>query len=1074
MKKIYRSVMRTASVFLLLLITLGAYAQKSAVTGTITDAGGAPMPGVNVILKGTTNGTSSDGNGNFTIEASPDDILVISFIGYSTQEIKVDNQTRIDIKMQEDVSTLSEIVVVGYGEMKRTDLSSAQVSVSSEQIAKTVNTTFEQGLQGRAAGVYVTQNTGQPGGGISVNIRGISSLTGSNEPLYVIDGVQISGAAGGSYGYASSVNPLASINPADIESFEVLQGPSATAIYGSRASNGVIVVTTKRGKSGVTKINYNFLYTLQEPPKELPTMNLQQYAEFDNALAAAFNREGRDEFQNPALLGKGTNWQDELYRAVPLVKHQVSITGGNDKTQFYLSGENFDQQGVALGSHFERNGIRLNIDNQTRPWFKISTNLALTQTKDKLTSTADQLIVTALSQDPSNPVKNPDGTWGGPSSEDVEYSQAITAVNPIALATLNKRELKRSRAQGGITVDITPLKGLLLRNSVNGNFSYSRGNQWEPSFRFGPDQVKPQRRADKQTGEDSYWNLNTLLQYQRKFGDHDVTLMASHEAQESNWNGFSGWLQGHITNNLDEFGNQGGLGDGNNDEVSSYKGSWAMESFFGRLVYVYKDKYVVQATYRGDGSSAFGARNRWAYFPSVSAAWRISEEAFFGNITQVSNLKLRLEAGTTGNQNTYGGSYFASLNSILTWQGPGFYAANYDNPGLKWERTKNYNIGLDIGLFNDRVQVIADFYLRNVDNLLMQLPLPDFQGASNINNPAAIGKPVVNIGAMQNKGFAITLKTSNVKTSSLKWDTDLNVSVVRNNLKELYSQSAFLDRTQWFMPNFIQRSVVGNSVWQFMAYEKEGIWMSEDELMDPNAAIPATNIKSVNSTWVGDIRYKDQLTEDTDGDGVPDAGDGVIDQKDQVIKGNPWPKFTFGITNDFNYKAWTLSVLLTGSYGNDIFNYMRFRFESPYENGIRRNRFEKAFDFARLGENGEGEAVVTNAGTTVPRLQAGDPNGNNNRATTDYIEDGSYLRVKSIQLAYQVPTGWLKKTRVINSARLSLGVQNLATFTKYKGYDPEVGAYTGYNSDPNQTMVGVDYGRYPLTRMYTFAIDLEF
>lgn len=1060
MSKIYKKLSQVSFLALAMLLTTTVYAQQK-VSGTVTDGSGVGMPGVNVVKKGTAVGTTTDADGKFTIDASSEDILTFSFIGYTNTELKVGNQTVINVKLIEDVETLTEVVVVGYGEMKRTDLSSAQVSVSSEQISKTVNTTFEQALQGRAANVQVTQNTGQPGGGVSVNIRGVSSLTGNTQPLYIIDGVQIMGATGGSYGFASSSNPLAGINASDIESMEVLQGPSATAIYGSRAANGVVLITTKRGKAGDTKINYTFGYSLQAKPETLPLMTLPQYAEFNNAASIANGTPVREEFKDPSILGKGTDWQDALFRSAPMTKHQLAFSGGNDKTTYYFSAEDLSQDGIAIGSWFKRRGVRLNIDNQARKWLKISSNVQLNQTRESLTTTADQLIITAIEQDPSIPVKNPDGSWGGPFG--VEYQ--FTSPNPIALATINDRDLRRTNIIGGGSIDITPIPGLLIKNSLNTSLNFSRGNLWEPNYSWGG-VVKPaeQRRAYKETGGGIWWGLTSLIQYNKKIGLHDITVMASHESQENNWDGFSGSLQGHVTNNIPEFGNEGSLGQATTQKVSSYKGSAAQESYFGRVVYVYNDKYIVQGTFRRDGSSNFGSRNKWGNFPSVSVAWRISEEGFMNNIKQIDNLKLRLETGITGNQG--GRSWYGALNSTTTWLGSGYLLGNYDNPDLGWEETKAYNVGLDLTMFNNRIEFIADAYFNTIDNLIMDMPLPDVHGT---NGDGAIGKPPVNIGVLQNKGFGLTLNTVNTE-GKVKWRTGLNFSVSRNKLKELYSDAAYFDRTQWFMPGFIQRSVVGQPVWGYLVYEKVGI--IQDEAALEAAVIPQSNSRSVNSTWVGDIQYKDQLTVDTDGDGKFDAGDGIINEKDQVFRGNPWPKFTFGITNDFSFKNFDLSILLTGSYGNEIFNQVRFRYENPNGVGIQRNLLRKAYEFARLGTDADGNAYVVNSGTDIPRI--GGANGNGNRATQQYIEDGSYLRVKNIQLGYNLPPEILQKLRVVNKARVAFGVQNLHTFTKYKGYDPEVGAFTGNNANSEQPLIGIDYGRYPLTRMYNISVDLQF
>ncbi|HEY9045342.1 MAG TPA: SusC/RagA family TonB-linked outer membrane protein, partial [Ohtaekwangia sp.] len=606
MTKLYRNLLRVFVIIFLSGAATLAYAQKQIVTGKLTDATGQGMPGVNVLLKGTAVGVTTDTDGNFSIEASHDDILVFSFIGFKTQEIQVGSQTTFNVLLQEDVETLQEIVVVGYGEMKKTDLSSSQVSLNASDIQKTVNTTLEQAIQGRAANVYVATNSGQPGAPLSVKIRGINSINGNTEPMYVIDGVQIMGSNG------TTSNPLSGINPDDIESLNILQGPSATSVYGSRASNGVIVITTKRGKPGETKFNYNTFYTLQDVPKFLPTMNLRQYAEYQNDIKSVLaNYQVPDEFADPSLLGEGTNWQKELFQRAAMMKHQLSMSGGTDKTTFYLSGEYFNQDGVAVGSAFKRYGIRLNLDNQTRKWLKIGTNINTSITNENLTVTNDDLINIAISQSPAVPLKNIDGSWGGP--DQTQFRQT----NPVALALINENKFRRVQAMGGIYADINIVKGLVFRTELNGNAQFTNNYLFKPSYTFGGFENETStstRTANNTVG----WLWNMLLRYNKTFGKHNITAMVSHEAQESTWEGVSGTRTGFVSNKIHELPG----GDAKTATNSSMKGSWAMESYFGRLNYVFNDKYIVQATLRADGSPSFGPENRWGYFPSVSAAWR--------------------------------------------------------------------------------------------------------------------------------------------------------------------------------------------------------------------------------------------------------------------------------------------------------------------------------------------------------------------------------------------------------------------------------------------------------------------
>ena len=631
MKKNYWSLLRTASVFLLLLMTFAAYAQKRAVNGTITDTDGNPIPGVNVIIKGTTTGLSSDANGYFSIEADAEDVLVISFIGYSTQEFKVGNQTKFDVKLVEDVSTLQEVTVTsGYGEMRKADLTSAQTTISSEQISRTVNTSIEQAIQGRAAGVYVTQNTGAPGGGISVNIRGINSISGSNEPLYVIDGVQIQGSTtpGGS-------NPMSSLNPADIASLEILQGPSATAIYGSRGTNGVVLITTKRGKAGDVKISYDYTYSLQTEPKQLEVMNLQQYAQMDLEYKAIAGGDPREEFLDPSILGKGTNWQSELFKSAAMQKHQLSFSGGTELMSFYLSGEHMNQDGVALGSGFGRNSVRINLDSKPRTWLALGANLNVAQTDTKLSTTQSNIIVNAIQMAPNIAVKNLDGTYGGGNISNSGAEQFLPP-NPIGLAALTTNDLTQRTFLGGFNMDITLAPGLSFKTNATTNFGFSNSTYFLPTYKFGYQQ-NALAVLDNSHNFNTYWQWNQTLQYIKQFGNHHLNVMATHEAQESSWKNLSAERKGFTTNDVIDIQ----AGDANLDNTGGGHGDWAMESYLARANYNFSDRYIVTAAFRADGSVNFGANNRWGYFPSVSAAWRVSEEPFF-KVGFISDLRFAL------------------------------------------------------------------------------------------------------------------------------------------------------------------------------------------------------------------------------------------------------------------------------------------------------------------------------------------------------------------------------------------------------------------------------------------------
>lgn len=1055
MKKIYRSSFQIASVFLLLLIAFAAHAQKRVLTGTIADDLGSPMPGVNVVVKGTTVGTTTGGDGTFAIEATNDDILVVSFIGYTTQEIRVDNQTKIAVTLAEDVNTLQEVVVTGYGDMRRVDLSTAQTSISADEIGKTVNTSLDQALQGRTAGVFVTQNSGQPGGAISVTVRGINTITGSNEPLYVIDGVQIQQSSI----QTSSTNPLSGINPADIENIEVLQGPSATALYGSRGTNGVVLITSKRGKAGETKINYSFLYSIQDKPKEIAVLSLPEYAEMFTTIRTLQGGEIPEHFSNPSLLGPGTNWQEELFKRAPMMKHNLSLSGGSEKTRYYFSGEYFNQDGVALGSSFKRYSVTLNVDNEVRKWFKLGVNLKFNSRNDNVSATENNVIQTALSIAPDIAVKNPNGSWGGADPTNGNSVQH-TPLNPIAIASLTKNERMTNEFQGGVNADFNILKGLTFQNGLYVTSGSNRSEYFLPTYRIGS-RVNDAAVGNSYSGVNYSWNWRQMLNYDLRLGKHVFNVMATHEAQQSQWKSVGGEKVGFATNEVQDIA----IGNDNGAKAFGGRGVWSMESFLGRVVYNYNDKYLLQGAIRADGSVNFGTNNKWGYFPSVSAGWRVSQEPFMANLEAVNELKLRVEVGLTGNQG--GVSWYGPLNSVATPWGTGFPLLRYSNPDLKWEETTTYNVGMNLGLLENRIQFEADFYLKQTENLLLTAPLPDYLGTAG---EGSINPPQVNIGSLTNRGWAVSITAVPVSTGSLKWETNFNISGFRPEVDEFYTKTAFVDRSPWFVGDFgtgnnwTQRSQPGEAPWLFRGYIYDGIFQSEEEV-DASAVPVGSNgtrlATGINSIYVGDIKFKDL------------NDDGIIDERDKTNIGNPWPKFTMGFSHTITYKNFALNMLFTAVYGNDVFNFMRFSNTNPNNINLGRNMYRETFQYARIEGDGA-DAHLTNPGTHIPRIDGNSLNGNRLRITDQFVEDGSYIRLKNISLKYTLPIQLLGSQNVVKGAYIVGGVQNAFTLTKYKGYDPEVGAYVGPNSQGDNQSQGLDIGRYPLTPTYNFTVGVEF
>ncbi|MEO8403718.1 MAG: TonB-dependent receptor [Chitinophagaceae bacterium] len=1020
------------------------------ITGTITDQTGASLTGATVAVKGNSKYiTNSELNGTFRLFVPSDaTTLVISYVGTKPIEVSITDKSTIDASLAITDTKLNEVVVIGYGKTRRANLTSAQTTVSSKDIERTVNTTVEQAIQGRAAGVYITQNSGQPGGGISVFIRGVSSINGNTEPLYVIDGIQVQGG-----GTTNSSNPLSGLNPSDIEDIQVLQGPSATAIYGSRATNGVLLITTKRGKAGEAKLAYGIQYNIQTPPKHLKVMNLPQYATIVKQYHDIAGGTTPAEFLDPSLLGPGTDWQGELFNNATMQKHQLSMSGGNTTTTYYMSGEYLNQEGVALGSGFDRYGFRVNLDNKPRQWVTIGANLNFSQTDEKLTTSSEGVISDAIQLTPQVPVKNLNGDWGG--GDIINGANQYAPVNPIAIANLRKNTNKKRQFQGGLNLSLNPIKGLTLRTSFNTDINYSNSVYFNPTYAIGW-AINTSATLSEFVGMSSYWNFNQLAEYNTQFGKHNFGIMVSHESQQSNWKNISARRSGFLTN--DVFDLNAGAAPGTNGGGS---GPWAMESYLGRLSYNYDNRYIVTGNVRRDGSSNFGSENRWGTFPSVSAAWRVTQEKFF-QVPAISELKLRFEIGLTGNQGS--GGIYSPLTTGPTDLGTGFLPTRYGNPSLQWEETKTTNVGINLGLLKNRVTIEADYYIKNTNNLIMDNPLPWYMGTSGTG---AVGNPSVNIGALQTKGWGFTINTVNVTNKDFRWETNLNMSAFKTTIKKFYSDAAFVDRTSWWLDNWTQRSAVGYAPWLFRGYIAEGLFTSLDEIsksavrVDNNgnrlAADPNTGV------WVGDVKYKDL------------NGDNKIDFHDETYIGNPWPKLFGGFTNSFSYKGFDLSILITGTFGQDVYNQLAKVNSKTSTIYTSRNLLVDALNYARVTMK-NGQPMIENAGTDVPRFTNSQIANDNNYNTTSskWVEDGSFVRLKNVSLSYNLPASLIGRQKLVKGVRATVGVQNLVTITGYNGFDPEVGSYVGANSNTSNQAIGLDYGRYPLTPIYTFSLGVNF
>ncbi|HWJ91575.1 MAG TPA: TonB-dependent receptor [Flavisolibacter sp.] len=1048
------ALLRVLALFLCTLTFSFLFAQEKRITGTITDEKGAPLAGATIAGKNSKAATNTDANGQFSLTLPSNvHVVVVSYVGLQTEEINVSNRTSINLKMVPTSGAMSDVVVIGYGRAKRANLTSAQTTVSSKEIERTVNTTIEQAIQGRAAGVYITQNSGQPGGGISVVIRGISSINGVTEPLYVIDGVQLQGG-----GTTNSSNPLSSLNPSDIEDIQVLQGPSATAIYGSRATNGVLLITTKRGKAGEARLNYGFQYNIQTPPKHLQVMNLPQYAQMVKEYHALAGGTTPNEFLDPSLLGNGTDWQGELFNNAGMQKHQLSLSGGNNITTYYMSGEYLKQQGVALGSGFNRYSFRANIDNKPRDWVSVGANFNFSQTNETLTTSSESVISDALQLTPQIPVKNLNGEWGG--GDPVNGANQYAPVNPIAIAHLRTNKMRRRNLLGGLNLGLNIVKGITFRTSFNTDINYSEGTYFNPTYAIGW-AINTSATLTNTVGTSAYWNWNQLLEYNKQFGKHNLNLMASHESQESKWKNLSGSRSGFLTNDI--FDLNAGAAPGTNGGGS---GQWGMESFLGRVSYNYDNRYIVFGTVRRDGSSNFGSENHWGTFPSISAAWRVSQEGFF-HVPAISELKLRIETGITGNQGS--GGIYSPMISGPTDLGTRILPGRYPNPNIQWEETRTDNLGLNIGFLRNKISLEGDYYIKHTDNLLMDNPLPWYMGTSGIG---AVNNPTVNIGTLQTKGWGVTINTSNINTKNFKWESNLNLSGFKTTIEKFYSDAAFVDRTSWWLDNWTQRSAVGQAPWLFRGYIYDGLFQSLDEIN--KSAVRADNngkrlpTDPITGVWVGDVKYKDIS-------GPNGKPDGIIDFHDETYIGNPWPKVFGGFTNSFSYKGFDLSILITGTFGQDIYNHLAKVNSKASSIYISRNLMVDAINYARVVTK-NGQPAIENAGTDVPRLTSSQVANDNNYNTTSskWVEDGSFIRLKNISLSYNLSSSLLARQKVVRGVRATIGAQNIATITGYSGFDPEVGSNVGANTNATNQAIGLDYGRYPLTPIYSFTLGVNF
>lgn len=1042
--------------------TSPVFAQTKTITGIVSDQNGIPLPSATIKVKGGKAQTVSDLNGQFRLVIPQGTTsLEVTYVGMKPVAVSIDGKETVLITLNVTDSKLNEVVVIGYGTARRSDVSSAVSSIKAKDLKDLPVAGIDQALQGKVAGVSITNNSGQPGGGVSIRVRGITSVNGS-EPLYVIDGVpiltntksvpqdQLGGKAG-----QSEQSIMATLNPADIASIDILKDASAQAIYGSQAANGVVLITTKRGRSGVGKINYDVYHGWQKVPKLLPIMNLREYAEYYNSIVPEIRAAGGGldtigELKNPSVLGNGTNWQDEIYQIGRIDNHQLSFSGGQDKTTYYFSLNYFDQDGILLGSKFNRYASRFSIDQQVKSWLKagISANLSRSNQRITLADGVETPTAIVLYNSPATPVKGPNGQFITTTNlGSSTFGNANS--NPIATALLRDVRAIQSKGFGNIYADIQLTKNLSFRNEVNFDYQLNENSAFQPYYlNEATNQVvmAPSKlREDRNTS--FYWGLRNYVTYNQTFGKHSVNAVAGHEAQASHWD--NKWVTAiNLSQNLQST-NAGTIDPSGS---GGQKGDWSMESYFARATYTFDNRYSITGSIRRDGASSFGPNNRFGNFSAASVGWTVTNEKFAQNWTFLDYLKLRAGAGSVGNQNSpIANAYTTNIRlfSIAPF-GAGGIPANVGNPNLSWESVVTYNGGVDLTFIKKRIELSVDVYKKRTTNMILSTIPAIFVGLDP--NPPAnaykeIEPAVTNAGEMTNTGVDINLTTYNIQRNNFTWKTSVIFSRYKNMLERLNSPSALLrgaDQDFTGSASVVNITVPGRAVGTFYGYVTDGLFRDMSELNNGTNWGLAVGPQGI---YLGDVRYKDIS-------GPNGKPDGKIGSEDVTFIGDPNPSFTYGITNSFTYKGFDFSFFLQGVQGSKIYNWTRKYTESL--SSVYQNQSTDVIN----------RYTASNTSASIPRYNQW--NNNNTRNSDRYIEDGSYLRIQNISIGYNFPTQWVSRLKM-NSARLYLSAQNVYTFTKYSGYDPEIGAFNRSVLSQN-----VDNGHYPNPRTLTVGANIEF
>lgn len=1033
--------------------------QQKSVSGKVTDNSGAGLPGVSVVVKGTTTGVITDMDGKYTIAKVPENaILQFSFVGMKTQEIVVGNKTKIDMILSDETIGIEEVVAVGYGTQRKKDLTGSISRVKAEGLVTPSTSSFDQMLQGKVAGVQITQTSGAPGGNVNVLVRGVSSITGGSQPLYVVDGYPI-GSGGsnsdmsnfgtGTYSSAgmanntqNRVNPLSSINPSDIESIEILKDASATAIYGSRGANGVVIITTKRGGTGKSQINVDVSYGVQEVAHKLHLLNSQEYAELvvegrDNAWIYSSggsasdpnsmrpgSQQVRPEFRNPSSIITDTDWQDVIFRIAPVQNYQISANGGNEKIKYFLSGGYYNQEGIVLTSNYQRFNLRSNIDAAISDKIKVGSTISGSYGYGRFPNTEGHygnggVLSMALAASPTIPVYDDKGE---PYFNQADVTDGLGwLANPLSVLNGYSDNRKVADILCNNFIEYKIMEGLTFKSSVGVKYGTNVIKLWRSSAVPYSTTLNYPATAGVTKTESINWINENILTYKHIFKEkHIFDALVGFSSQKDSYDllsaGASSFPSDYVTY----------LSAGIVNSGTHFVSEWSMLSLISRVNYSYDGKYLFTATVRKDGSSRFGNNNKWGTFPSFSLGYNISEESFMKPIKFISNLKLRASYGLSGN-NDIGNYSQIGLLSTSNYvenkiQKPGLVPTSLSNDDLTWEKSKQTNIGMDLGLLGDRISLTADVYKNNKTGLLLAVALP---AASGYNNSTQ------NIGDIENKGIELGIQTVNVKSNKLEWTSNFTFSANRNKVLKLATEGGRVTNSDY------QISVVGKPISSFYMLHAIGVFMNSAELVGAALQHPRTQ--------AGDLKFEDVNK------------DGKIDSNDKTFVGSPWPDYTWGFNNKFTYKNLTLSVSLNGSHGADT--YFQVGTLVLGDAGVQ-NQLADFLLHRWRSESNPGDGFM-------PRtIRNGYALGSS--YTSHYLFNSSFTSIKNLNISYRLPSNIISRLS-LTSLFIYADVANLYTFTNYPGYDPE-----SSTSGDNVVKSGIDYLTYPRARTYTLGVKLTF